>query len=82
LTKAKKLVNGDTLQVDEKRKTLSVSRDGGVKQLKVILESFDKSKIHVTGMSLSKPTLDDVFLKLTGHKATEGNGEAQNAEGV
>jgi ABC-2 type transport system ATP-binding protein len=82
LNRAKKLVNGDTLQIDEKRKTLSVSRDGGVKQLKVILESFDKSKIHVTGMSLSKPTLDDVFLKLTGHKATGGSGEAQNAEGA
>jgi len=73
LKKAIKLVDGETLQVDEKRKSLSVVHDSGVYKLKDILEKFEKSKIRVANMSLAKPTLDDVFLQLTGHKATAEN---------
>lgn len=80
LKKAKKLI-GDQVEIDEKQKSLSVSNDKGIKKLKQLLEKFEKEKIKATGMSLSKPTLDDVFMKLTGHKATKaeanGNGNSK-----
>ncbi|HEX5797264.1 MAG TPA: ATP-binding cassette domain-containing protein [Candidatus Saccharimonadales bacterium] len=75
LSKAVKLVDGDSPDVDKKQRTLSVSNDRGVYKVKTILEKFESSKIKVTAMSLSKPTLDDVFLKLTGHKATDGENQ-------
>lgn len=74
LKKAQKLVKGNGLEIDEKQKSLSVSNDKGIKSVKQLLEKFEKEKIHASGMSLSKPTLDDVFMKLTGHKATKSNG--------
>ena len=84
LAKAKKLL-GSKLEVDEKQKSLSISNDKGIKRLKQLLEKFEKEKINAVGMSLSKPTLDDVFMKLTGHKATKtennGNGNAKAKEG-
>jgi ABC-2 type transport system ATP-binding protein len=32
---------------------------------------MEKSNIEVESLSLHKPTLDDVFMTLTGHKAEE-----------
>jgi ABC-2 type transport system ATP-binding protein len=70
LKKAVKVIDeSDGLEVDEKQKSLSVSNDKGVYKLRQLLDGLEKAKVNVTGMSLSKPTLDDVFLKLTGHKA-------------
>lgn len=79
LQKAKKLIKGDSQEIDEKQKRLSISNDKGVKKLKQLLEEFESEKIKVVGMSLSKPTLDDVFMNLTGHKATkaEANGHTK-----
>lgn len=56
---------------DEQRNTISISNDGGVKKLKNLLEKLEANKIKVEGLSLHKPTLDDVFLTLTGHAATQ-----------
>lgn len=57
-------------QTDTQRRQLSVANDGGVKQLRQILEQLESKKIKVDGLSLHKPTLDDVFMELTGHQAT------------
>lgn len=80
LNKAKKIVKGSGLEIDEKQKSLSISNDKGIAKLKQLLERFEKEKIKAVGMSLSKPTLDDVFMKLTGHKATkaETNGDGKS----
>ena len=85
LSKAKKLLKDNSLEVDEKQKSLSISNDKGIKRLKQLLEKFEKEKIKAVGMSLSKPTLDDVFMKLTGHKATKteaanGNGKTKGSK--
>lgn len=69
--KAAKAIDGDALQVDEKRKVLSLANDGGVAKLRVLLERLEQQKIKVEGLSLHKPTLDDVFMHLTGHAAEE-----------
>lgn len=67
---AKKVVDGKTLQADEERRVLSVATKGGVKDLKHILQKLEDAKIEVDSVELRRPTLDDVFLSLTGHSAT------------
>ncbi len=41
----------------------------GVHQLRAILDQFDEAHINVKSIATQRPTLDDVFLKLTGHEA-------------
>lgn len=65
--RALKLIKGKSVQSDAKRLAVSIANDGGVRMLKDLLERLDKAKIKVEGISLHKPTLDDVFLQLTGH---------------
>jgi ABC-2 type transport system ATP-binding protein len=68
--KAKSIITGESVQCDEKHKTISVAHEGGVRTLRLLLERLEKEKITVDGLSLHKPTLDDVFLQLTGHGAS------------
>jgi ABC-2 type transport system ATP-binding protein len=69
--KAKKLVDGDSLQVDEERRVLSIASAGGLPVVKKALERLDSGGIEVENISLHRPTLDDVFLSLTGHAASQ-----------
>ncbi len=66
-------------QIDEKRRTISIANDSGVHKLKTLLEKLEKAKVSVEALSLHKPTLDDVFMHLTGHQAiVEEADDAQN----
>jgi ABC-2 type transport system ATP-binding protein len=67
LEKAKKIVKGESLQVNEEKQALSIANEKGVDMLKSYLSEFEKEDIELAGLSLHKPTLDDVFLELTGH---------------
>lgn len=67
--KAKKAIGGKATHFDEKRKAISIPTKGGVKELKQILDRLEKAKIEVESLSLHRPTLDDVFLSLTGKAA-------------
>ena len=40
-----------------------------VKDVQIMLEKMEKAGIKIDSISVQKPTLDDVFLKLTGHGA-------------
>lgn len=64
------ILNNETIRKEEE-KTLSIAVDGSVKHVKSILERLDSSNIAVITFVLHKPTLDDVFLQLTGHQATQ-----------
>lgn len=57
--------------VNAEHRTLSIATKGGVGKLKQILASLEIAKIEVESVSLRRPTLDDVFLSLTGHGATK-----------
>jgi len=70
-TKALQIITASSAQADEKRKTMSIANDRGVRQLREVLERLENAKITVESLSLHKPTLDDVFLQLTGHQASE-----------
>src|ERR687898_2584267 len=65
--KAKKVVEEDSLHSDSKVRTLSLVTKGGMHQLKQVLSRLDEAGIDVENVSFRSPTLDDVFLTLTGH---------------
>lgn len=69
---AKRVVYGEDLHLDSKTRTLSLAatKGGGVHQLKQVLSRLDEAGIGVENVSFRHPTLDDVFLTLTGHTTT------------
>lgn len=71
----------DKAQGDPERRLISLANDGGTKKLKTVLETLEAARVKVESLSLHKPTLDDVFLQLTGHEATTGLAEDGEAEG-
>ena len=61
-----------TVSYDEPTNTLTVPVGGhGSNKLIDIVRSLDKVGIAINGLSLHQPTLDDVFLSLTGNKTSE-----------
>lgn len=69
--KAVATIKGDAIQTIPDEGKVSVAIDGGVAEIKSILDQVEKAGVVVESLSLHKPTLDDVFLQLTGHKAEE-----------
>lgn len=61
-------VSGDGREVDEDARTIGISTDGTVKDVKRVLDALAASGVEVETLSLHKPTLDDVFMKLTGKR--------------
>jgi ABC-2 type transport system ATP-binding protein len=45
--------------------------DGGAMHVKDILVQMEDAKVSIESLSLHKPTLDDVFLSLTGRQTSE-----------
>jgi ABC-2 type transport system ATP-binding protein len=61
---------------DEVRRGLGVATDGGAAQVRDLLDEVDPGRDRVTRFEVSAPTLDDVFLALTGHHAGHSTKEA------
>jgi ABC-2 type transport system ATP-binding protein len=59
---------GDTTVEDHTRK-LTVPVTGGAKLLAEVIRELDVRGIEIDDIGLRRPTLDDVFLSLTGHHA-------------
>lgn len=63
-------VFGDAIILkNPEERTLSFSMEKGVRELKTLLEKMEASGIAVESVVTHRPTLDDVFLTLTGHQA-------------
>jgi ABC-2 type transport system ATP-binding protein len=58
-------------QVDEATRSVTVGIDGASDGLKTALSSLDAAGVAVDDIALRQPTLDEVFLALTGHSATD-----------
>jgi daunorubicin resistance ABC transporter ATP-binding subunit len=54
--------------------TVDLTVDDGPKVAVEVLRSLDSADLALTGLALREPSLDDVFLTLTGHKAEAENG--------
>lgn len=68
---AEKILSSDKPSIDVDRRTISIATKTGVIKLKQVLADLEKANINVESVSLRRPTLDDVFLSLTGHGATK-----------
>jgi ABC-2 type transport system ATP-binding protein len=77
LEKAQQVINGKTQQVDTERRVVSIASKGGAKRAKQLLQRLEDAGIQVETISMHRPTLDDVFLTLTGHAATAEETEQQ-----
>ncbi|MFC8200800.1 ATP-binding cassette domain-containing protein [Streptomyces sp. NPDC057298] len=75
---------GETTVEDHTRR-LTVPVSGGAKLLAEVIRELDARGIEIDDIGLRRPTLDDVFLSLTGHLAeekAEDNGEtAEDTKG-
>jgi len=70
------LAVGD-LQVDERTRTLVAPIAGGARTFTQALRTIDDAGIEVHDVGLRRPTLDDVFLSLTGHAAEPDAGAGE-----
>jgi ABC-2 type transport system ATP-binding protein len=71
---ARAIVDGLCLgevQVDDQTRRLSAAVTGGADVLRNLLQRLGDANIAVVDVGLHRPTLDDVFLSLTGHTAEE-----------
>ncbi|UCM90058.1 ATP-binding cassette domain-containing protein [Streptomyces marincola] len=66
----RRLGDGDTVLVEHTRK-LTVPAAGGAKLLAEIIRELDGRGIEIDDIGLRRPTLDDVFISLTGHAAED-----------
>jgi ABC-2 type transport system ATP-binding protein len=57
--------------VDDQTRTLTAPVSGGSGVLTEVLRGLDSNSIRVLDVGIRRPTLDDVFLTLTGHGAEE-----------
>jgi len=59
------------VQVEEHTRRLSIATNGGANRLMDVMRDLGEQGIEIDDIALHRPTLDDVFLTLTGHAADE-----------
>ncbi|WP_329028596.1 MULTISPECIES: ATP-binding cassette domain-containing protein [unclassified Streptomyces] len=70
-----RLGKGETTVLPHMRK-LTVPVDGGAKLLAEVIRDLDAQGVEIDDIGLRRPTLDDVFISLTGHAAEQEKNEA------
>lgn len=74
LAKAKEIIERVThgqATIDQGLRRISVPVQDGTQSLIAVIRGFDDAGIHALDLGLKRPSLDDVFLSLTGHIAEE-----------
>ncbi|HEY8984074.1 MAG TPA: ATP-binding cassette domain-containing protein [Streptomyces sp.] len=69
-----------SVTVEEHTRRLTVPVTGGAKLLAEIIRELDLRGIEIDDIGLRRPTLDDVFLSLTGHVAEEKREDQADVE--
>lgn len=59
------------LRVHRDEGEVSAPVSNGVEALSVVLRELESRQVAIVDIGLRRPTLDDVFMELTGHEATE-----------
>ena len=72
----------DEPSVDPRDRRVTLPVEGGTKDLVELLHRLDRAGIAISEAGLRRPTLDDVFLALTGHIAEEVATEPEGADGT
>ncbi|HSX05910.1 MAG TPA: ATP-binding cassette domain-containing protein [Candidatus Saccharimonadales bacterium] len=78
LQKATELLGKAVVDTDEKENSLTTMITDTNKDVKDVLEKLDRAKVAVASLNVHKPTLDDVFLSLTG-KQTKTSTQTEEA---
>jgi ABC-2 type transport system ATP-binding protein len=60
-----------TAQLDEHTRRLTVPAEGGAATLVAVVRDLGEAAIEIDDVGIRRPTLDDVFLALTGHASVE-----------
>ncbi len=60
---------GSDASVDDHVRKITVPAKGGARRLAQVVRDLDEAQITIDDIALRRPTLDDVFLTLTGHAA-------------
>jgi len=68
------------VEVDERTRTLVAPIAGGATTLRSLLDDVSRAGLGVLDVGLRRPTLDDVFLTLTGHAAGDDADDAAEEE--
>lgn len=66
---------GERPILDEHTRRLTVPAHGGSARLVQVVRDLDEAGIGIDDIALRRPTLDDVFLSLTGHASEEAEAE-------
>jgi ABC-2 type transport system ATP-binding protein len=73
------LADGGPIEFQEHTRRLVAPVTGGAKVLTEALRRLDAAGVELHDVALRRPTLDDVFLTLTGHRTEETDDEEQPA---
>jgi len=68
---------GESVQVEEGARRVSAPVEGGAGRLVDVVRELDAAEVALDDLALRRPTLDDVFLSLTGHEAEVDAGEGK-----
>ncbi|HVA59256.1 MAG TPA: ATP-binding cassette domain-containing protein [Mycobacteriales bacterium] len=69
-------LDGGTPQIDRDQQRVTIPAKVGARSLVDAARRLDDAGIELDDLALRRPSLDDVFLALTGHAATTGDAEA------
>jgi ABC-2 type transport system ATP-binding protein len=61
--------------IEERTRRLTVPAKGGAQRLAQVLRDLDATGIPLDDIGLRRPTLDDVFLAITGHAAAAASND-------
>lgn len=79
--KATKELGGDVVDSDQEDAAVTLVINDTSKDVKRILDRLDKVSASIKSLSVHQPTLDDVFLQLTGKQKVEDTAEAGEKAG-
>jgi ABC-2 type transport system ATP-binding protein len=66
-TLAQQAVDGQQLQANPEQRVITIAANDGARTLKHILQRMEDAQVEVESLTMRRPTLDDVFLFLTGN---------------
>jgi ABC-2 type transport system ATP-binding protein len=70
------------VKIEQHTRQITVPVTGGAKLLAEVIRDLDAQGIEIDDIGLRRPTLDDVFISLTGHAAeVPANGEGEEGDG-
>ncbi|MEZ5184907.1 MAG: ATP-binding cassette domain-containing protein [Candidatus Nanopelagicales bacterium] len=82
VTQARDLLAGicsGEVDLDHHTRRLTAASTGGAQQLVEVVRTLGDADIDIDDVALRRPTLDDVFLSLTGHHSVEADTEGSSA---